>query len=220
MTPRLTTAKLIAKLLPSMNEGKQTVNSLAQEANLGETIISELVHTMAEHDIAIVERNRIVFDKTSRLKAALLALEGGADREEVSSKLTWLDFEGLTGALLMKNGFEVLQSIRLGKKRLQIDLLGYSGKLGVAIDCKHWQRSGSVSALRQAAEMQVKRCKMVFRDRLAERLGVSVLTPVVVTLYPEPMKTVSLVPLVPIIGFDDFVRELPGRLDEVRVVSS
>lgn len=210
--------RMLVRLLPFMVEGESSLEDLVLRSGVGRGVLEDLVQGLAELGVVVVSGDRVVFDSGSRLRAGVVALEAGAGREEVSRGLSWQDFEKLAGRVLAGNGFGVLRGVRVGRRRLQIDVLGYGDGLGVAVDCKRWSRVGGVGVFAGVVERQVHRCREVFRGGLAERLGLEVIVPVVVTLYAGGVRFVRRAPIVPIAGFDDFVRELRGRLGEVRVV--
>lgn len=210
--------RMLTRLLPFMVQGEASLDVLAQKSSVGRSVLEGVIQGLADRGIVVFNGGTVVFDTESRLRAAIVALEAGAGREEVARGLSWLDFEKLAARMLVENGFSVLRSVRVGKRRLQIDVLGYSSRLGVAIDCKQWRNIGGVSVFTKVVEKQVNRCRELVREDIAERLGLENLVPVVVTLYADAVKVVRRVPIVPISGFDSFIREVPGRLNEMRVI--
>ena len=220
MQASTTRVRLLSKLIPHIREGESTIENLATRTGIGPHLVSELISWLTSIEVATADDIRVYFEETSRLKVALVALEIGADREEVARGLSWLDFENLSAEVLARNGYEARRNLRIGRRRLQIDVLGSRGELGVAMDCKHWHKSGGVRALGRVATLQVNRCVLLARAMPTDRYGLSAIVPAVLTLHANEINSVGRVPVVPVASLEDFLQDLPGNLEKVKVIAA
>ena len=109
---------------------------------------------------------KIIFEKSSSIKLALLAVKNGSDIEYVSRFLDWKDFELFIGETLYAEDFHVIHNYYLkGRKRYQIDLIGIHNSLFLAIDCKHWKYGHSRTRLNISSQIQFERAQS-FRFRI------------------------------------------------------
>jgi len=98
----------------------------------------------------------------SPVKAAVALVKMGVDPSRAAALLTWRGFEDFVAEALREAGYRVLRGVwfRARGRRWELDVLGITRPLGVAIDCKMWsRRRGVVSALGAAARRH--------RDRVA-----------------------------------------------------
>ena len=154
------------------------------------------------------------FSEGDRLKTSILALEKGANIEDIAEQIEWKDFEGLVSEILQSKDFATIRNLMLAKPRMEIDVVGV--KLGIAmlIDCKHWKRTSS-SALESIVQKQIERTK----HYIASTEG-AIAVPVIVTLYQDQIDFIDKVPIVPIFQFSSFVDEFYGNLDEMKKVKA
>jgi hypothetical protein len=133
--------------------------------------------------------------------------------EDAARVLTWQEFEQLTEECLKEAGFEAERNVRVkGEGRAwQIDVVGYRGKLAVAIDCKHWNTPGYLSRFKQAADHQrhaASHLLEALEEKGAERRGEWQCLPVILTLREPPARLAERAALVS-------VEMLPGFLSGV-----
>lgn len=85
---------------------------------------------------------RITFNSESRLQISLVALEYGADIEEVCKLLSWREFEAFSKSVLEKNSYLCIQNFRFkqNQKRYEIDVVGSKKPLILCIDSKHYKK--------------------------------------------------------------------------------
>lgn len=194
--------------------GGISINDFAAVTNTTQETSEKILEELVYNNIGQKREGRFEFNEGDKLKASLYLLEKGASIEDVSSYLSWKDFEGLVAEILESKGFVILKNLVLTKPRIEIDVVGIKLGVAVLIDCKHWKKS-SVSVLEDAVNKQVERTK----HYVSKTHGVMAV-PAVVTLYQEKIDFINKVPIVPIEKFSSFVDELYGNLDEVTTIKS
>jgi hypothetical protein len=144
----------------------------------------------------------------------MLAIGSGCDPEQVSSSLSWKDFEGLASHALASLGYRTRTNVRFPKPRMEIDVVGVDGGFAVALDCKHWRRNNpsalSAHCARQAARV---------RELVRRELGISQAVPAVLTLHSERVVSAGGVPIVPVSRLGSFLADVKGFLPELCVVT-
>lgn len=179
-------------------------------------VASNVLDYLQANNIGYVSRNTITFSASDKIYAALLALRIRGDIEQVSTYLSWRDFEKLASELLASLGYRTKTNVRLSRPRMEVDVIGTSlDGLALAVDCKHWKRN-NLSSMSIFCEKQAARAK-----RLMEHdKSISQVVPVVLTLHAESVRFVHGVPLVPILKFRSFLIDVKGYLPKLYVVSS
>ena len=147
-----------------------------------------------------------------KLKLAILAIKSGTTIEDVSHNIDWKDFEGLVAEILESKNFKVVRNFRLRQPTMEIDVIGTRLGTAVLIDCKHWKRM-SHSALETIVRKQIERAK-----HYVSNTKITIIVPVIVTLYQEETSFINRVPIVPILQFSSFIDEFYGSLEEIRTI--
>jgi hypothetical protein len=96
--------------------------------------------------------------------AALDLIASGVPEEEAARTLTWKDFEGFCAQLLRASGYAVRENVYLSHPRAQIDLVATGPLFVISLDCKHWKRVPSRSALEGFALAQLRRSRLLRRS--------------------------------------------------------
>jgi len=204
--------KLVVKGLNGIIEGGVSVTDFSVICELDEINAKELLYTLVQNGIGILNDDLVDFDiPHDRLQTALFAINLGADLEDVSEYLNWKDFESLTGLILEEKDFEVTKNLILTKPRMEIDVIGKKMDIALLIDCKHWKNM-SKSALDEIVKKQVERVK-----RFVSIENMSAL-PVIVTLHQETIQFIGNVPIVPIMKLSSFLDEFVGNLDSLKSI--
>ena len=141
--------------------------------------------------------------------AALKLMMSGATEEEVARRLTWKDFELFCAELLRAGGYTVRQNLVLSRPRAQIDLVASGPLFIISLDCKHWKRAPSYSALEKIARAQLWRGKLL-------RTGMKDPRPIVsaILAYSEPRERfVNGVAVVPIRALRNFMETVESYSD-------
>ena len=104
--------KLAVKGLNGFIEGGVSVTDFSVICELDEISAKELLYTLVQNGIGILNDDVVDFDiPNDRLQTALFAINLGADLEDVSEYLNWKDFESLTGVILEEKDFEVTNNL-------------------------------------------------------------------------------------------------------------
>ncbi len=204
--------KLVVKGINGIIEGGVSVTDFSVICELDEINAKELLYTLVQNGIGILNDDVVDFDiPNDRLRTALFAINLGADLEDVSEYLNWKDFESLTGVILEEKDFEVTKNLILTKPRMEIDVIGKKMDIALLIDCKHWKNM-SKSALDEIVKKQIERVKHFVSIENMSAL------PVIVTLHQESIQFVGNVPIVPIMKLSSFLDEFAGNLDSLKSV--
>ncbi|MDV3244148.1 MAG: restriction endonuclease [Nitrososphaerales archaeon] len=140
---------------------------------------------------------------------ALSLCSAGFSSETVSSLLTWREFEAFSANLLRASGYEVRENVRLLKPRAQIDLVALGPSVILSVDCKHWRRGTSRSALAKFARDQLKRNMLLRRTLSDSRPVVSV----ILTLTEQGERFVDGVAVVPLHTLRSFLDSVDEYMD-------
>lgn len=206
--------KVIAAIAP---EKVITLEDFQQACGITSGLVAaSVLDYLQANNIGYVSRNTIKFSASDKIYAVLLALRIGGDIEQVSTCLSWRDFEKLASELLASLGYRTKTNVRLSKPRMEVDVIG-TGLDGftLAVDCKHWKRN-NLSSMSIFCEKQAARAKhLMEHDK-----SISQVVPVVLTLHAESVRFVHGVPLVPILKFRSFLIDVKGFLPKLYVVSS
>ncbi len=180
------------------------------------SVAKSMLNYLYANNIGYISKDTISFSASDKICAALLAVHFGADIEQVSTCLSWKDFEKLTSELLASFGYRTRTNVRLARPRMEVDVVGtaFDG-FTLAIDCKHWKRN-NLSSISFFCEKQATRA-----ERLIEHdKSISKVVPVVLTLHAESVRFIHSVPLVPILKFQSFLMDVKGFLPKMYVVSA
>lgn len=194
--------------------GGVSVKDYSTTTKIQQSTAKKILDELVENGIGVKQDNLFNFNSSDKLKHALLALQKGALIEEISTHLSWRDFESLVAEVLESKDFATIKNLFLKNPRMEIDVVGI--KLGVAIliDCKHWKRYSS-STLNNAVKKQIQRTKH-YVSQTENALAI----PVIVTLYQDKLDFIYKVPIVPIFQFSSFIDEFYGNLDKMETIKS
>ena len=93
--------------------------------------------------------------------AAYALLKINFQVEQVSTLLSWQEFEQLAALLLRAAGFQVRANVVLTRPRAQIDVVAFGESSVLSVDCKHYRREQGPSALERAALAQLRRSSLL-----------------------------------------------------------
>ena len=178
-----------------------------------------------------MKRELIIFDSKSltvssdqRIRLAIEAVKLGADFQDVCRLLGWKEFEEIASKAFQAHGFFVSENVRFkGKKgkRWEIDLLACKTPLIVSVDCKHWTQNWRRSAIKKIVDSQIQRSESlarIFPEGLKEnpcridrhRKNFTVF-PLVLSLFPSPLKIHNGTPIVSILQLRSFLYDIPAQ---------
>ncbi len=106
-------------------------------------------------------------EATSPISIGYALLKMGVQSEEVSRLLTWREFERLSAAVLRASGYSVRENVVLTKPRAQLDIVAAGTSILLSVDCKHYRRGNSPSALTGFARDQLRRSSL-YRARVGD----------------------------------------------------
>jgi len=204
---------VLLKIIPFFKGKAIKLDELLNLVKLSKTTVLEALDPLIANGYIIERDGLLKFEEGSSIVASILALKLGASLNDVLKVVSWQDFENFTEKILLEYGYKTFRNFRLKKPRLEVDVLALKKDFGLVVDCKQWQKNVTISKLGTAVLKQVERAKTILfngKEFLEDRK----LIPVVVVLYPSPVKSIEGVPVVPIEMFKSFVSEIDGRLSE------
>jgi hypothetical protein len=211
-------ADLLVKLLAAIEPEKVMTLASFQEACgiSSKSVAKSALNYLKVNNIGSVSKNSVKFSGSDRIHAAVLALEMRGDIEQVSTYLSWKDFEKLASDLLRSFGYRTRSNVRFAKPRMEIDVVGTSSDgFTIAVDCKHWKRS-NLSSISNFSQKQAARAERLIKYDET----ISQVVPVMLTLHAESVRFIGAIPLVPIHKFRSFIMDVKGFLPEMYVIAS
>lgn len=212
-------ADLLVKVLAAIEPEKvMTLDSFQQACAISsKSVAKSVLDYLQVNNIGSVSKNTVKFSGSDRIHAAVLALQmRGGDIEQVSTYLSWKDFEKLASEVLRSFGYRTWTNVRFAKPRMEIDVVGTSSDgFTIAVDCKHWKRS-NLSSISNFSKKQAARAERLIKYEKT----ISQVVPVMLTLHAESVRFINAVPLVPIHKFRSFIMDVKGFLPEIYVVAS
>ncbi|MEM2106085.1 MAG: restriction endonuclease [Candidatus Bathyarchaeia archaeon] len=216
---------LIIAILKLTRNGPVSHELINKEANIPLQICRKLLLKLQNDGFVYVNEAFVEADGTQRLKLAVKALSLGADIETVSAFLRWQEFEEIAATVLERNGYSVAKNIHFNHagRKWEIDVVGCRKPLALCMDCKHWHRAISPSALKAIVEEQTQRTwafaetlpKLTNKVECAMWDSVRVV-PAVLSLIAGKFKFYDSVPIVPVLQLQDFLSQLPAYVDSLR----
>lgn len=219
---------LLISLLKLTKNGPAFTELVNKEAHLPAETTLKLLAKLQNEDLVYLKQGYIEVTSGCRIKLAVQAIALGADVESVSNLLCWQEFEEITGVTLRNNEYTVSNNVRFkqGGRRWEIDVVGCRKPLVVCIDCKHWKHSIAPSALKRIVNEQIERT-CALRDFLPNpdsniectQWHNAKFVPVVLSLMPSAFKFYCDTPIVPILGVQDFINQLPVYIESLKYFS-
>jgi hypothetical protein len=210
-------ADLLVKVLAAIEPGKvMTLDSLQQTCAIpSKSVAKSVLDYLHVNNIGFVSKNTVKFSEIDRIHAAMLGVQMRADIEQISTYLSWSDFEKLASEVLRSFGYRTRTNVRFAKPRMEIDVVGTSSDgFTIAVDCKHWKRS-NLSSISHFSQKQIVRAERLIKYEKT----ITQVVPVMLTLHKESVRFIDAVPLVPIHKFNSFIMDLKAFLPEMYVVS-
>lgn len=216
---------LIILILKLTRNGPVSHEIINKEARIPSQDVEKLLLKLQSDGLIYVKGKLIEAYESQRLKLAVKALSLGADLESVSSFLRWQEFEDIAVTALERNSYSVTKNLHFSYagRHWEMDVVGCKKPLAVCIDCKHWHRAISPSALKEIVEEQTKRT-WAFAEILPTFAGkvecaswdhVKVV-PTVLSLIAGKFKFYDNVPIVPVLQLQDFLNQLPAYVDSLK----
>lgn len=219
---------LLMSILANTHSGTALLGIIKKGAKLPTASVDELIDKLQTEGLLFVEGGLVSLNEEQRLRIASKAIMIGGDTETISRMLEWKEFEGFAAFVLESDGFDVRRNVRFkgATRRFEVDLVALKKPNVLCIDCKHWARSLSTSALQQVVQKQVLRAGELIRSLPFPGLKVSLASwsrlnaiPVVLSLLQGRVRFCEGVPLVSILQFHDFLMQLPAYVDTLNHLS-
>ena len=211
-------AELLVRVLAAIEPEKViSLDNLQQACAISsKSVAKSVLDYLQVNNIGYVSKKTVKFSGYDRIHVAALALQMRGDIEQVSTYLSWKDFEKLASEVLRSFGYRTSINVRFAKPRMEIDVVGTSSDgFTIAVDCKHWKRS-NLSSISNFSQKQAVRAEWLIKYQKT----ISQVVPVMLTLHAESISFINRVPLVPIHKFRSFIMDVKGFLPEMYVVSA
>jgi Holliday junction resolvase-like predicted endonuclease/predicted transcriptional regulator len=211
-------------LLKLTNSGSVAEEAVAMDANVPVYTANKVLNEFRELGLIECENGKIEVSSNQRVKLAIHAINNGTDIERVCKVLEWKEFENFAATAFETNNFAVKRNFRFkaSGRRWEIDVLAYSEPIVVCVDCKRWRRGWGNSAIKKVAAAQAQRTEALANvPPLLQRRAVldgwkkAILFPVILSLFPGPVKFYSKVPVVPILQLQNFLDQFQGHMTEL-----
>ena len=151
---------------------------------------------------------------SGEVMAGLALCARGVPPEVVSKHLSWKDFEGFCSMVLRARGYRVRENILLRKPRAQIDVLGVSDRISLAVDCKHWGRTPGRATLARLVLAQRDRAR-----RLHDGLDpIGPIATVILFLVDPGERFVEGGAVVPVFALGDFLDNVESHSGSLETV--
>jgi hypothetical protein len=114
-------ADLLVKVLGAIESEKvMTVDSFQQACAISsKSVAKSLLDYLEVNNIGCVSKNTVKFSGSDRIHAAMLALQMRGDIEQISTYLSWKDFERLASEVLRSFGYRTQTNVRFAKPRME-----------------------------------------------------------------------------------------------------
>lgn len=220
-----TKTDIMISILKHTNSGPAVTEIVTRAANAPAHVANNVLNGLREIGLIECENEQIEVSSNQRIKLAIHAINQGTDIERVCKVLEWKEFENFSATAFEKNKFAVKRCFRFkaAQRRWEIDVLAYSEPIIVCVDCKRWRRGWGNSAITKVAKAQAQRTKVlaknlqdIQREISLEDWKQATLFPVILSLFPGPVKFYSKVPVVPILQLQNFLDEFQGHMTELR----
>ena len=189
----------------------------------GETLDS-FIDMLRERNLIEVKGEKVTASLDGRLELAVMAIQLGADPENVSKSLGWLEFEELVARVFRENGYNTRSRYRFKAegRRWEIDVLATSYPYIICAECKHYTSGMGNSTARNIIETHIEKTEVMSQhiEELAKKIGVhkwkkAVLVPITLTLSPTRMNIYRRMPSVSVLTLPSFLSEFQGYLERL-----
>ena len=215
---------VLISILKLTNSGPAAEEAVARDANVPVHITNNVLQGLREIGLIECENGIIEVSSNQRVKLAIHAINHGTDIERVCKVLEWIEFENFAATAFETNNFAVKRRFRFkaSGRRWEIDVLAYSEPIVVCVDCKRWRRGWGNSAITKVATAQAQRTEVLAKNLQSIQRKIelndwkqAILFPVILSLFPGPVKFYKKVPVVPILQLQNFLDEFQGHITEL-----
>ncbi len=215
---------LLRSILKLTKRGPIEKTLISRDAQIPAQIANDMLKDFSKAGFVQLRGKVIEASLNQRVKIAIHAVRLGADFESVCNFLEWNEFEKIAATTFEFNHFNVIKGLRFkgAGRRWEVDVLGCREPIIVSADCKHWHHGWTRSAITKTIDAQIKRTQALANavPTLREKIGLAdwkeaTLIPMVLSLFPAPLKFYRNTPVVPILQLQDFLNELPAHIDSM-----
>ncbi len=215
---------LLRSILKLTKKGPIEKTLISRDAQIPVQIADDMLKDFSKADLIQLRGKVIEASLNQRVKIAIHAIRLGADFESVCNFLEWNEFEKIAATTFEFNHFNVIKGLRFkgAGRRWEVDVLGCREPIIVSVDCKHWHHGWTRSAITKTIDAQMARTQALANvaPTLREKMGLAdwkeaTLIPMVLSLFPAPLKFYRNTPVVPILQLQDFLNELPAHIDSM-----
>jgi len=216
--------KILVSTLKLTRLGAVQEDIMSKDAHIPRQITGRILTKFYNEGLIQLKNGVVEASLNQRITMAIQAIKLGADFEKVCSLLEWSEFENIAVAAFKANYFAVKRGFRFtaSGRRWEIDILGLKESVIACVDCKHWHHGWQRAVTIKAVEAQVKRTEALAKalPMLHEKIGLAnwekaVLIPVILSLYPGPLKFCEKTPIVPVLQLQNFLSELIAHIEQL-----
>jgi len=215
---------LLISILKLTKKGPIEKTLISRDAQIPIQVADNMLKGFSKAGFVQLRGKVIEASLNQRVKIAIHAISLGADFESVCNFLEWNEFEKIAATTFEFNYFNVIKGLRFkgAGRRWEVDIVGCREPIIVCADCKHWHHGWTKSAITKTIDAQTERTQALANavPTLREKIGLggwkeATLIPMVLSLFPTPLKFYRNVPVVPILQLQDFLNELPAHIDSL-----
>ncbi len=215
---------LIQFVLDRTKEDGFDLNEAKEALTITEEALSSFIERLDENNLIEVKGGKVSASLDNRLELAVMAIQLGADPENVSKSLGWLEFEELVARVFRENGYNTKSRYRFKAegRRWEIDVLATSYPYIICAECKHYTSGMGNSTARNIIETHIEKTEVMSQHiaEVAKKIGVhkwknAVLVPITLTLSPTKMNIYRRMPSVSVLTLPSFLSEFQGYLERL-----
>jgi hypothetical protein len=219
-----TTRILLQCILNETKDGAIDINETRKALKITEEAFNTIIDELRFSELIKVTDNKIIASLDQRLEIAVRAIKLGADFEEVSKSLVWLEFEELVARVFRENGYNTKSRYRFKAegRRWEIDVLASSYPYIICAECKHYTSGMGNGTARNIIETHIEKTEILSKhiEEVAKKIGVqnwknAILVPMTLTLSPTKMNIYRRVPSVSVFTLPSFLSEFQGYLERM-----
>jgi len=215
---------MLISILKLTKDGPVSHETINKDVRFPAGVVRELLRKLQNDGLLNVQDNMVETSDVQRLELAVRALRAGADIERVSDLLRWKEFEAMAAVAFEHNSYSVLKNLhfKYSGRKYEIDIVGCRKPLVVCVDCKHWHHGLHKSTLEKVVKEQIERVRALTESLPNPRIKIECVSwsspkfvPVILSLITDESKFYGGVPVVPIVGLQDFLNQLPAYADSL-----
>jgi hypothetical protein len=220
----LTERIILQFVLDRTKEDAFDLNEEKDSLTVTEEAFNSFIDKLSDRNLIEVKGDMVSASIDHRLELAVMAIQLGADPENVSKSLGWLEFEELVARVFMANGYNTRSRYRFQAegRRWEIDVLATSYPYIICAECKHYTSGMGNSTARNIIEIHIEKTEVLSKhiSEVAKKIGVhswkkAVLVPITLTLSPTKMNIYRRMPSVSVLTLPSFLSEFQGYLERL-----